>query len=533
MTRRAIVALAAAADPDRYLFFATRNRVPSGSIATAVAGANYIATKIKVGCPQYKTRTFRFHFSGFALTEGGNSPQETVVTGTIGTPGNSTVIDEFLVRYNGTFYPCTFNGGAAGVTIADQSNGAWTDALTISGDVAAEADLELWTFYHVAVGEKFYPVYRVQKHRGERVWGASDLASAQAFKATPDAASSAVLDTNYGGQTQPQFYGPDFMVAKGDWDGRPVALCTVDSIGEARQEFGPVADDRGNLGWLRRWLDKNGGLGRVPHFMMGVPGAAALRELTGSGSTIATRRWAVLDEIAAFNAGKKAFTVIASQLGQNDSTTPYSSYLSRLTAFKARVSARYPGVKFVQFVPVGRVGNNLQYKDVAAVTYAANNVWPVDATDASAKWRLRDAILAKTNLCDDFIDTLDAWQGAAGVAKPPTFDELPWSAVTAQAGSDGVATYTSIEVADGSIYQSEQMIHTYAPDGVTPLSQANVASVAGNVLTLTALRSVVLPVGSRVYQYPVNASDGLHPMPALIRRMVGRLPQSEKAKLAA
>jgi len=224
-----------AGDPDRYMFFATRNRMPSGAIVTAASGTNYVCTKIVVNTPQYKTRTFRFHLSGFASTEGGNSPQETVVTGTIGTPGNSVVADAMFVRVAGVFYPCTF-AGANTVTVADQTNGAWTDQLTIP-DVAPESEIEIWLFYHTAVGEKIWPVYRIQKHRGERVWGAGDLATLLAFKDSPLADSTVSLDTGYGTQAQPQYWGADFMVAKGDWDGRPVALAFVDSIGEARQEY--------------------------------------------------------------------------------------------------------------------------------------------------------------------------------------------------------------------------------------------------------------------------------------------------------
>ena len=139
----------AGGDPDRYMFFATRNRMPSGSIVTAASGTNYVCTKVVVNTPQYKTRTFRFHLSGFASTEGGNAPQETVVTGTIGTPGNSVVADAMFIRAAGVFYQCTF-AGLNTVTVADQTNGAWTDELTIP-DVASESEIEIWLFYHTAV----------------------------------------------------------------------------------------------------------------------------------------------------------------------------------------------------------------------------------------------------------------------------------------------------------------------------------------------------------------------------------------------
>ncbi|MBY3295745.1 hypothetical protein HFO10_07165 [Rhizobium laguerreae] len=340
-------------DPDRFMFFATRNRMPSGNIVTAAAGTEYVCSKIVVNTPQYKTRTFRFHLSGFASTEGGNSPQETIVTGTIGAPGNSVPVDAMYMRVGATFHQLQFSGSNT-VTVADQTNGQWTDEITIP-DVDPESAIELWTFYHTAVAEKIWPVYRIQKHRGERVWGASDFATLQAFMSTPDADSTASLDTSYGTQAQPQYYGPDFMVAKGDWDGRPIALGFVDSLGESRQEFSSAADTRGNLGWFRRWLDKDGGPGRIPHCLIGMPGAGSVREYTGSGSSIATRRRDVIREIIAFNGGEWPFTVVANQLGQNDVSTSYNTWFN--TNYRSnvtRVRAEYPGVRIVAFPPLGR-----------------------------------------------------------------------------------------------------------------------------------------------------------------------------------
>ena len=271
----------------------------------------------------------------------------------IGAPGNSVVADTMFIRVAGAFHQCTF-GGANTVTVADQTNGAWTDELTIP-DVAPESEVEIWLFYHTAVGEKVWPVYRIQKHRGERVWGAGDLATLLAFKDTPLADSTAALDTNYGQQTQPQYWGADFMVAKGDWDGRPVVLGLVDSIGEARQEFSAAADARGGLGWLRRWLDKNAGIGRIPHCLIGMPGAGSVREYTGSGSSIATRRRDIIREIIAFNDNKWPFTAVANQMGQNDTSTVYSTWFNtNYRSLVNRVRAEYPGVKIVAFPPLGR-----------------------------------------------------------------------------------------------------------------------------------------------------------------------------------
>ncbi|WP_246712410.1 SGNH/GDSL hydrolase family protein [Rhizobium leguminosarum] len=604
VTPGAAFGIPAPADPDRYMFFATRNRMPSGSMVTAAAGTNYVCSKIVVNTPPYKTRTFRFHLSGFASTEGGNSPQETQVTGAIGAPGNSVVTDAMFIRVEGVFYQCTF-GGLNTVTVADQTNGAWTDELTIP-DVDPESEIEMWLFYHTAVGEKIWPVYRIQKHRGERVWGAGDLATLLAFKDNPLAPATAALDTNYGTITQPQYYGPDFMVAKGDWDGRPVVLGLVDSIGDARQTFSAAADARGNLGWFRHWLDKSGGLGRLPHLLIGMPGNGSVRELTGTGAAIATRRWAILDEITAFNNNKKPFTVIANQMGQNDTAATYTAFFNtNYRSLIARLRARYPDAKIVAFPPLGRTvstravtltsigtvvtatiasginglvtgqtvsisgaaqteynGNvvitvtgpttftydfagsatspatgaitaNDLYLRASFQNFSANNTWPADATDASGKWRLRADILAKTSgCCDDAVDTYAAWASSVRDGVWPGMLELPSTTVAVQAGTDGVATYSTIQVADGSVFKPEQEINTYAgPDGLVRLSTTSIASIAGNVLTLSIPRSTILPVGSVVR--PSVTPDGVHPYPATIDRMVNALPQSEKARLAA
>ncbi|KZS49733.1 hypothetical protein FHT72_001150 [Rhizobium sp. BK077] len=590
-----------AGDSDRYMFFTTRNRMPSGTIVTAASGTNYVCSKIVVNTPQYKTRTFRFHLSGFASTEGGNAPQETVVTGTIGAPGNSVVADAMFIRAAGIFYQCTF-AGLNTVTVADQTNGAWTDELTIP-DVDPESEIEIWLFYHTAVGDKIWPVYRIQKHRGERVWGAGDLATLLALKDTPLADSTAALDTNYATQTQPQYYGPDFMVAKGDWDGRPVALAVVDSLGEARQQFSAAADARGNLGWFRRWLDKDGGIGRIPHLMIGMPGNGSVRELTGTGSAIATRRWAILDEITAFNNNKKPFTVIANQMGQNDTAATYTVYFNtNYRSLVTRLRARYSGVKIVAFPPLGRTAstrtvtltsvgtvvtatiasginglvtgqtvsisgatqteyngnvvitvtgpNSFTYNFAGSATtpatgtisandlylraeyqsFSTNNTWPADGTDASGKWRLRNDILAKTNACcDEAIDTYAAWVSGFRDGVWPGMLELPSTVVTVQSGTDGVATYTTIEVADASIFAPEQEINTYAgPDGIARLSTTLIASISGNTITISIPRATVLPVGSIVR--PSVTPDGVHPYGAVIDRVANGIPQSEKLK---
>lgn len=107
--------------------------------------------------------------------------------------------------------------------------------------------------------------------------------------------------------------------------------------------------------------------------------------------------------------------------------------------------------------------------------------------------------------------------------------ELPSTTVTAQAGTDGVANYTTIEVADASIFGPEQEINTYAgPYGITRLSTTSIGSISGNTITISIPRATVLPVGSIVR--PSVTPDGVHPYGAVIDRIAGGIPQSEKLK---
>ncbi|WP_326894369.1 hypothetical protein U8P73_36520 (plasmid) [Rhizobium beringeri] len=170
-------------DPDRYMFFATRNRVPTGSLVTAAAGHNYVTSKIVVNTPEYPVNHLRIHFSNFLLTEGGNSPREQA-TGAIQT--NAKVIDKVFAYANGELVQVKF-GGAPGLTIATAAKGGWSDEIVFTNKVTPETKITFFTIYHTAVGEKQIPVYRIQKHRGERVWSGADLATVEAYVSNPDA----------------------------------------------------------------------------------------------------------------------------------------------------------------------------------------------------------------------------------------------------------------------------------------------------------------------------------------------------------
>jgi hypothetical protein len=181
----------------------------------------------------------------------------------------------------------------------------------------------------------------------------------------------------------------------------------------------------------------------------------------------------------------------------------------------------------------GTICANDLYLRAEYQNFSANNIWPADGTDASGKWRLRNDILAKTSgCCDDAIDTYAAWVSGLRDGVWPGMLDLASTTVTAQAGTDGVANYTTIEVADASIFGPEQEINTYVgPDGIARLSTTSIGSISGNTITISTPRATVLPVGSIVR--PSVTPDGVHPYGAVIDRVANGIPQSEMLKFNA
>lgn len=505
-------------DPARFTFWATRVRFPSGTLVTAASTTNYVMTRIVMNGPSYAKRNPRFHFSGFASTEGSNSPQETVL------PGNGKIIDGVWVSVNdGPPIALTF-GGAAGVTIASGSVGTWTDEIPLL--IPAEAQVAVWTLYHTAAAEKQIPVYRIQAHRGERVWGATDAASLMAMLASPGTPSTPSLNTGYG-QSQPSYYGPDMTVARG-WNGKPVLVCAVDSIGEGRQEYAIEADTRGNWGWLRRWLDQaDPTYGRTPHFMMGMPGAGSAREL----GTNATLRWQVLDQANAFNTdGALVWTRPLNQLGQNDLQTNYATMQANYSGFLDRFAARYPSSP--KFIPVGvlpRTTSTDAFQSRASQTPSTGNEWAAGASPwgGGSKWQLEAFKQSGAGgKLSGYIDTRPAFLDPAPSPgqSPATWPATFGTTLTMQSGIDGVTPYTALVVND------KPVIGTALGIGGSAFT---VSKVEGNgPYTITDLsgtmRAALFPAGTALVGRA--SPEGVHPYSQMIALIVASIPQSNKAQ---
>ncbi|WP_267433765.1 SGNH/GDSL hydrolase family protein [Sphingomonas sp. GM_Shp_1] len=499
-------------DAQRYMFWSTRSRFPSGSLVTAASATNYVMTRIVLASTVHTVTNPRFHFSGFASTEGGNSPQETVL------PGNATVIDGVWISVNGAAPVALTFGGQAGVSIASGNIGAWTDEPTIT--VPREASVAIYTLYHTAAAEKQIPVYRIQTARGERVWGATDAATLTPMLSAPATASTASLDTGFG-QSQPAYYGPDMTVARG-WDGRPVVLGVVDSIGEARQEYAAEADTRGNLGWLRRWLDKDDpSYRRVPFMMMGMPGAGSAREL----GTNATLRWQVLDQAAAFNASSALpFTVAVNQLGQNDSNSTYSTMQGNWTGFVDRFKTRYPGMRMIATGVLPRTTSTNFWTTREGQTASQYNEWAstTNGWGNGFKWQLEAFKEAGGGgRLAGYISTKPYWYDAGAPGTWPIVADT--YTLAAQAGTDGTTPYTSFQTT------TPPRIADILIGGGAALSVLSVTGTGPYTVT-TSSNTAVVPSGT--VMRPQVSPEGVHPFPSAVQAIVAAIPQSQKALLA-
>lgn len=503
---------------DRYMFAFTRNRWNSGFVMPAAAGANYMASRIKFGSPQYAINDILLHFSGFGLAEGNTSPAESVL------PGNDVVIDEVMLRVGGVDYPARF-GINPGLTNASGAKGGFA-RVVLPENLPRDSDVEVITYWHVEAGQNYLGAYRIQKHRGEKVWQAASLAGVKAMVAA-DAPTSAAYDAFYntvGNVTNSQLlaYGPDLMVAKG-WDGREVVLMPADSIGDGRQGIAATADARGNMGSFRRLLDRNDTTrGRTPHFVMGVPGAAAYRDLTGAGATIATMRWDVMDEVKAVNGGANPWTACWMQHGRNDQQTTSAAWIARLNGWADRFLARYPGARLVGCTIPATPTSVDRWITTEGQTIAAPWTAALQETNAHIRALMGGRLAA-------MVDFFAYRSGdAAGKVRPGNLK--PAGQVVATVG-DGVTNFSQFVTSE--LLKVGYHYAVKNPDGT--YTGATVAKVEGaGPYTITRQENAAVPMLAGAPIYEQSTPDGTHDNDGYAIDTVALIPMDvEKAKFAA
>ncbi|QNH71375.1 lysophospholipase L1-like esterase [Rhizobium phage AF3] len=516
------------ADPTRYMFFATRVRMNSGYIWPAIANKNYMASKLKFGTPDYDVEDPLIHFSGWSMTEGGNAPQETQL------PGNDTVIDAIeLYDSLGVKYVLT-NASNPGLTIPSAGAGGWFRSLTPL-KLKKNTNFTVITKWHINTGQNYVGAYRIQKQRGEKFWGAADANALQTL-IDADAPVTTEFDAFYavspGAQnaSQMQCYGPDMMVAKGDWDGRDVVLVLNDSLGYGRQEVSSTADARGNMGPVARALDDKA-TGRVAHHIFGCPGAKNQNEC----ATSALKRWDLLDEVKnTFNGGTKyPFTIVGNQMGTNDAGADTATWLGRITALMTRVRTRIgASIPFWQFTIPPRNSTTASYSTSAAISVLTPATWSTLRND------LNDRIRNKTGFAHDgFLELDRAWTNypteqdkfASIIQLYGATPQYLTNYIVGGGTSSGIFAKGTLDFVPviGETYIFEYQPNTYGGRVVSSIDSYN-ADGTPNV-TFNSESTTVFQNGAKVY--PGISPDGIHCYGAYYKNWVAPRFLPEKLKL--
>ncbi|MBB2705975.1 MULTISPECIES: hypothetical protein [Rhizobium] len=512
------------ADPNRYMPAATRVQWPGGFTQTYAAGLNYQASEVYFGSPDYPTNSFLIPFVGFGVTQGGNAPQETV------NPNADMLIDEvFFLHPDGSEYAVLFGGAAAAA--APAATGIVWGQVNLPADLPRRSLFGIRTIWHGTVGNTYIGGYRVQRHRGEKYWAAGDLPSVRALAAadapsTPDRDPDGFYNTvGNVSNSQPLAYGPALIFAKG-WDGRPVPLVLSDSLVE-RQEIAASADARGNMGVWRRWLDVPDPVwGETMPLIMGVPGAKSQLELTGSGSTIATLRWGLIDVVKnTYNGGLNPWTFVFDQSGRNDNNATASTWANFKFGLIDRVKARYgAGTHVVGVTLMPTFTSSDAGRTVAG--YSVSTLWnPLSGTLKA----VNDLIKASSRYAN-VIDILPAFMSDADPSKGPAAELFPLGNVVGHPGNqDGVTTWDTMRL-PASVPLGSRIMFEYQPGLWTSRTLTGRVDNGDGTANYKVQEIFATSVqdNATLLGHGMN-SDFVHPALHGILRTVSGIPQSEKS----
>lgn len=496
-------------DVNRYMLFGgARTSLISGTTTTIAAGGEYTTLVAMIPGPKHGGREFLFHLSGSAATEGGLSPQETVVT------GNLINVDRLQLRYGGLKYVCDINGSPTAI-IPSGSKGVLAK-LTLPFDLPPDTMMQMELTTHGAIGEKRLPGHRVQKARGERIYGASSLSAVDALA---DASGTSTVELDIGASaTMPSYYAPSLCFVKG-WHAVAVPLLVGDSIGRERQEYAISASERGAMGWVRRWLDIDDAThGRTDFGCVAVPGANSTRTL----STNATKIWDILDDVTTLSGGgtKWPFTCVINQNGRNDSA-PFTSMYPAYTGLLNRIKARYPGVKIICCTILPRTTSTDQWTTRANQSPSdANNTYPTGGV-----YQLNEAIRMNSGGIHDGF--LDPYAIVHDVTYPGTWpDSLFTATLVNQAGTDGTTPWNTADL-------------SAAPEIGSILSVGSVAVTVGGItgsgpftVTDETPQAPIVAAGTLAKSRSAADSLGVHPGIEVIKMIANSVPQSGKSLLA-
>lgn len=503
------------AEPDRYMLGSTRNKALSGfapaSLYVAPASLNVFAPLLKFGT-LWETDEGVFRFSGSQYSEGGLAPQETTFASA------AITLHELLLIYNGQTYSCDFSG-QPGSSVGVGAASVWAH-VKLPFKLPANSVYGLVPVYSVPVGATVLGQYRIQRHRGEKVWQGASVADVKAQLAA-DAPTSAAFQLGYNNVAnwnaspagQNLAYGPDLIAWKG-WDGRAVVLGVCDSLAD-RQEVAASADGRGNYGFLPRLFD-GWGLG---FFNVGCPGAKAVQTL----ATSAMKIWQGLDELSAMNpSGKRPYTHYFQQMGRNDNNAASGSWLSPIRALNTRLRARDPALPIIGATIPATATTTDRYQTAAGQSIAT--LWGATLSAVNA------SIMAGNNGTTDNAIDLTAYRMAADGKFRPGSAHL--KGTVAVSTGDGTNPTTQL-ILDFMPSLGQQYTIDLSAGAGTSLSGRTIIDFTGTgPYTCTCLENfaTIIPAGSLVYEQP--SPDGTHYNKEYNIQSVANVPASEKAKFA-
>jgi hypothetical protein len=504
------------ANPNRWMLFGTRARPASGTLRTAAAGQNYHAAKLAFNGPKYPSKNLMFYFPNYSSPENATAPIDTQV------PGNPLNIDGVSMVIGGTSYPLDFSGSPA-AAIAD-GGGAW-GSIALPMALGEEDSFFFIPKSHVAVGEKFVPVYRHQRHRGEKIWVATSLAALDAL-INADAPSTVAIDVeaSYNQTTQFLCYGPTMMVSKGH-NGGPVVLVYTDSMGAGRQELAVSAGLRGEMGLVARFFDRNDpGYGRVPFCIVGMPGAKADNEL----KTASRKRFDAIATITALNGGLPPFTCAFDQMDHNDNINVVATWIARSQGLVSRHKAEFPGIKIIKGTITGQATSTNNHIDLVNQTVAANFLAALDGLNAE--------IRANTgNWHDGYLDINATWQNSPTDKKwPPSLSMPAGISIVGHPGNqDGVTVWstfiTNAKLNEGWRYVFEISTGVYTRRMIWFSVDNGNGTWTNTVQPDNALATACMIENAPLYIHPTD--DGTHGTAGfIVARQLSALQASEKAK---
>jgi hypothetical protein len=232
-------------------------------------------------------------------------------------------------------------------------------------------------------------------------------------------------------------------------------------------------------------------------------------------------RWNVVDEVTAFNGGLRPFTAYLGQDLQNDLTNNFTTVTNTLNGLHDRVAARYPGL------PRNRVGLFPQKSSSDNFLTRVNQTSSAGVNDypAGTKYQIQVTMAAgQSGRVAGYVPTDSVWMDAT---YPGTWPAAPWlTTLTAQAGTDGVTQYNTIQVAD------EPMVGDVIRWGTGGAQSAVILSYTGTgPYDVQLATSTVTVVASGTVAYVPYSSDGLHGTARGIKIAADTIPQSYKGAL--